>query len=50
MKLPIKCKNMKKKILWKWKLFWGNIYKIYDKEQKPIRKVLIYHKKIFLLD
>lgn len=38
------------KFLWKWKLFWGNCYLIYDTNRNPIKKVLIYHKKIFFLD
>lgn len=34
---------------WKWKLFWGNCYTIYD-DNKIINKILIYHKKIFILN
>lgn len=37
-------------IFWKWKLFWGNCYKIYDKDKRVIKRVLVYHKKVYLLD
>lgn len=37
-------------MLWKWKLFWGNIYSIYDQSNNKIREILIYHKKIYLLN
>lgn len=39
-----------KKILWRWKFFWGNQYRIYDKNNKAINKILIYHRKIYILD
>ena len=39
-----------KKLSWMWKLFWGNRYRIYDKDKKEIKNILIYHKKIYLLD
>ena len=41
---------MSKKLSWYWKLFWGNRYRIYDKEKNKIKEILIYHKKIYLLD
>lgn len=41
---------MMKSFLWKWKLFFGNIYTILDKDNNKIRKVLIYRKRIYLLD
>lgn len=37
-------------ILWKWKLFWGNCYRIYDKDNKLVKRILVYHKKIYLLE
>lgn len=45
-----KAKKNKKSILWKWKRFWGNYYRIYDSNNKVIKEVLVYHKKIYLLD
>jgi len=39
-----------KKLCWLWKLFWGNRYRIYDKDKNEIKNILIYHKKIYLLD
>ena len=41
---------MSKKLSWYWKLFWGNRYSIYDKDKNKIKEILIYHKKIYLLD
>lgn len=37
-----------KKFLWRWKLFWGNCYTIYEKDT-IVKKILIYHKKIYVL-
>lgn len=39
-----------KKLCWYWKLFWGNRYQVYDKDKNKIQDILIYHKKIYLLD
>jgi len=41
---------MSKKLSWYWKLFWGNRYRIYDKDKNKRKEILIYHKKIYLLD
>lgn len=35
---------------WKWKLFWGNQYKVYNNDKNIIYRILVYHKKIYLLD
>ena len=41
---------MMKSFLWKWELFFGNCYTIFDKDKNKIRKILIYRKRIYLLD
>lgn len=38
-----------KRFLWKWKLFWGDCYKVYN-DDKLIVQILIYHKKIYILE
>lgn len=38
------------KFLWKWKSFWGKHYIIYDTDKNPVKKVLIYHKKIYFME
>lgn len=37
-----------KQFLWKWKLFWGNCYKVYNQETLE-KTILVYHKKIYIL-
>ena len=29
---------------WKWKLFWGNCYKIYDRNNHLVKRILIWRK------
>lgn len=43
-------KRIIKRIFWKWKLIWGNHYRVYDKNQNKIHDILIYHKKIYILN
>jgi len=39
-----------KKLSWYWKLFWGNRYRIFDKDKNKVQEILVYHKKIYILD
>lgn len=45
-----KIKKNKKSFWWYWKRFWDNYYRIYDSNNKVIKEVLVYHKKIYLLE
>lgn len=37
-----------KKILWYWKRFWGNYYRVY-KDDNLINEILVYRKKVYIL-
>ena len=39
-----------KKILWNWIKFWGNRYRVYDKDKNKIKEILIYHKRTYILE
>ena len=44
---------MKKKLKafrWKWIMFWGSRYYIYDKSKTRIATILIHHHKIYILE
>lgn len=45
-----KRKKNKKSFWWYWKRFWGIYYRIYDGNNKMIKEVLVYHRKIYLLE
>ena len=45
----LKFKKIIKKISWIWKNFWGSIYRVYE-DDKKIKEILIYHKRIYLLN
>lgn len=47
MKYQGKCKN---NFWWKWKMFWGYQYRIYDKNNNLVNRVLVYRKRIYYLD
>ena len=39
-----------KKIIWKWINFWGTRYRVYDKDKNKIKEILIYKKRIYILE
>lgn len=38
-----------KSFWWHWKRFWGSYYRVYDSNNKLVKEILIYHKKIYLI-
>lgn len=40
----------KKSFWWHWKRFWGNYYRIYDGNNRVIKEILVYHKRIYLIE
>lgn len=39
-----------KKIIWNWINFWGTRYRVYDKDKNEIKEILIYKKRIYILE
>ncbi len=50
MKVRRKIKENRKSFFWYWKRFWGNYYRVYDSSNILVKEVLIYHKKIYLIE
>ena len=38
------------KIIWNWINFWGTRYRVYDKDKNKIKEILIYKKRIYILE
>ena len=38
------------KIIWNWINFWGTSYRVYDKDKNKIKEILIYKKRIYILE
>ena len=47
--MVMKFKSIIKKLTWKHKCFWGNKYRIIEKEKVKV-KILVYHRSIYILE